>query len=184
MCVWCWMLVSHQQPDLHPRRHQLVPPPPQQQQHQAVASSDAIFFPASLEPTTVHVRVRSPLADSFLVLMILAAYSCPEDFFTHLRTTEKAPLPRDRNRVQGTLDSQPLVAALPPQGRCCACGLGRNLQHEPAEPQRGRNAAAAGSLLWDFGVFFFLLLVTSAGLLAARPLAAALLRSAAASSSY
>lgn len=35
-----------------------------------------------------------PLADSFLVLMIFAAYSCPEDFFTHLRTTEKAPLRR------------------------------------------------------------------------------------------
>lgn len=59
------------------------------------------FFPVSIEPTTVHVRVPSPLADSFLVLMILAAYSCPEDFFTHLRTTEKAPLPRDHNRVQG-----------------------------------------------------------------------------------
>lgn len=36
--------------------------------------------------------VTIPLADSFLVLMIFAAYSCPDDFFTHLRTTEKAPL--------------------------------------------------------------------------------------------
>ncbi len=36
--------------------------------------------------------VTVPLADSFLVLMIFAAYSCPDDFFTHLRTTEKAPL--------------------------------------------------------------------------------------------
>lgn len=35
-----------------------------------------------------------PLAESFLVLMIFAAYSCPDDFFTHLRTTEKAPLRR------------------------------------------------------------------------------------------
>lgn len=33
-----------------------------------------------------------PRAESFLVLMIFAAYSCPDDFFTHLRTTEKAPL--------------------------------------------------------------------------------------------
>lgn len=39
--------------------------------------------------------VSVPLADSFLVLMIFAAYSCPEDFFTHLRTTEKAPLGRE-----------------------------------------------------------------------------------------
>lgn len=36
--------------------------------------------------------VALPLADSFLVLMIFAAYSCPDDFLTHLRTTEKAPL--------------------------------------------------------------------------------------------
>lgn len=35
---------------------------------------------------------HSPLADSFLVLMILAAYSCPVRTFTHLRTTENAPL--------------------------------------------------------------------------------------------
>lgn len=33
-----------------------------------------------------------PRAESFLVLMIFAAYSCPDDFFIHLRTTEKAPL--------------------------------------------------------------------------------------------
>lgn len=36
-----------------------------------------------------------PLAESFLVLMILAAYSCPEEIFTHLLTTENAPLRRD-----------------------------------------------------------------------------------------
>lgn len=35
---------------------------------------------------------HSPRADNFLVLMIFAAYSCVEVFFTHLRTTEKAPL--------------------------------------------------------------------------------------------
>lgn len=39
-----------------------------------------------------------PLADSFLVLMIFAAYSCPDDFFTHLRTTEKAPLGRETQK--------------------------------------------------------------------------------------
>lgn len=43
---------------------------------------------------SVH-GVTIPLADSFLVLMIFAAYSCPDDFFTHLRTTEKAPLRRN-----------------------------------------------------------------------------------------
>lgn len=37
-----------------------------------------------------------PLADSFLVLMILAAYSWPASTFTHLRTTEKAPLKGQR----------------------------------------------------------------------------------------
>lgn len=34
----------------------------------------------------------SPLADSFLVLMILAAYSCPVEIFMQRLTTEKAPL--------------------------------------------------------------------------------------------
>lgn len=39
-----------------------------------------------------------PLADSFLVLMILAAYSWPASTFTHLRTTEKAPLEGQRRQ--------------------------------------------------------------------------------------
>lgn len=39
-----------------------------------------------------------PLAESFLVLMILAAYSWPASTFTHLRTTEKAPLGQRRQR--------------------------------------------------------------------------------------
>lgn len=39
-----------------------------------------------------------PLADSFLVLMIFAAYSCPDDFLTHLRTTEKAPLRKKEHK--------------------------------------------------------------------------------------
>lgn len=39
-----------------------------------------------------------PLAESFLVLMILAAYSWPASTFTHLRTTEKAPLGGQRSQ--------------------------------------------------------------------------------------
>lgn len=43
-----------------------------------------------------------PLADSFLVLMIFAAYSWPVDFLTHRRTTEKAPLQqRDQEEHAG-----------------------------------------------------------------------------------
>lgn len=42
-----------------------------------------------------------PRADSFLVLMILAAYSCPANTFTHLRTMEKAPLGRKEARGEG-----------------------------------------------------------------------------------
>lgn len=38
-----------------------------------------------------------PRAESFLVLMILAAYSCPVEIFMHLFTIEKAPL-QDKNR--------------------------------------------------------------------------------------
>lgn len=40
-----------------------------------------------------------PLAESFLVLMILAAYSCPEDIFTHLLTTENAPLKEKNTNI-------------------------------------------------------------------------------------
>lgn len=44
---------------------------------------------------------HSPRADSFLVLMILAAYSCPASTFTHLRTMEKAPLGRREDGGRG-----------------------------------------------------------------------------------
>lgn len=55
-----------------------------------------------------RARARAlPLADSFLVLMILAAYSCPDDFFTHLRTTENAPLRREEKRVKKNLPGGP-----------------------------------------------------------------------------
>lgn len=37
-----------------------------------------------------------PLADNFLVLMILAANSNPVDFCTHLLTIEKAPLSKQK----------------------------------------------------------------------------------------
>lgn len=39
-----------------------------------------------------QAKLHSPLAESFLVLIIFAAYSWPVDFLTHRRTTEKAPL--------------------------------------------------------------------------------------------
>lgn len=37
-----------------------------------------------------------PLADSFLVLMIFAAYSWPDSTLTHRRTTENAPLKKTK----------------------------------------------------------------------------------------
>lgn len=43
----------------------------------------------------------SPLAESFLVLMILAAYSWPVQSLTQRRTTEKAPLGKKKDRKQG-----------------------------------------------------------------------------------
>lgn len=67
-----------------------------------------------------------PLAESFLVLMILAAYSWPVQSLTQRRTTEKAPLGRDRlstpqstsrggQGVASTHDSAPEVRGLHPQ---------------------------------------------------------------------
>lgn len=44
----------------------------------------------------------SPLAESFLVLMILAAYSWPVQSLTQRRTTEKAPLGKKKKKRQGT----------------------------------------------------------------------------------
>lgn len=44
--------------------------------------------------------VYSPLAESFLVLIILAAYSWPVHSLTQRRTTEKAPLKkRKKDRI-------------------------------------------------------------------------------------
>ena len=43
-----------------------------------------------------------PLADNFLVLIILAANSNPVDFCTHLRTIENAPLKGKRKRKEVT----------------------------------------------------------------------------------
>ena len=40
-----------------------------------------------------------PLADNFFVLIIFAANSSPVDFWTHLRTTEKAPLQFENKRA-------------------------------------------------------------------------------------
>lgn len=49
-----------------------------------------------------HTHTFSPLAESFLVLMILAAYSWPVQSLTQRRTTEKAPLGnKDRGQEGG-----------------------------------------------------------------------------------
>lgn len=56
--------------------------------------------PARLSPPRKHPQ-HLPRADSFLVLMILAAYSCPANTFTHLRTMEKAPLGRQEAGGRG-----------------------------------------------------------------------------------
>lgn len=56
--------------------------------------------------------VDIPLADSFLVLIIFAAYSCPDDFFTHLRTTEKAPLGRKNINNQKSVPFHMLTHSL------------------------------------------------------------------------
>lgn len=56
--------------------------------------------------------VTIPLADSFLVLIIFAAYSCPDDFFTHLRTTEKAPLRRNDINNQKSVPFHMLTLSL------------------------------------------------------------------------
>lgn len=53
--------------------------------------------PAHLMPSLKHPQ-SLPRAESFLVLMILAAYSCPASTFTHLRTMEKAPLGTEEAR--------------------------------------------------------------------------------------
>ena len=47
----------------------------------------------------------SPLADNFLVFIILAANSRPVDFWTHLRTIEKAPLKEKEKLVTTTVNS-------------------------------------------------------------------------------
>lgn len=57
----------------------------------ARASSEEAITPGDT-PGRGPAGQHSPRADNFLVLMIFAAYSCVEVFFTHLRTTEKAPL--------------------------------------------------------------------------------------------
>ena len=65
-------------------KRQSPPPPPPPPPHTHTHT----------QPRTVRIRGMLPLADSFLVLMIFAAYSWPDDFFTQRRTTEKAPLRR------------------------------------------------------------------------------------------
>lgn len=52
---------------------------------------------APASPPAAPAQLHLPLAESFLVLIIFAAYSWPVDFLTHRRTTEKAPL-RGKNQ--------------------------------------------------------------------------------------
>lgn len=59
-----------------------------------------------------------PLAESFLVLMILAAYSWPASTFTHLRTTEKAPL-GDREDDKGKGGTKSFVPGRCQSSRSC-----------------------------------------------------------------
>lgn len=51
----------------------------------------------------------SPLADSFLVLMILAAYSWPDSTFTQRRTTENAPLEIKQSACFQHLNKKPFM---------------------------------------------------------------------------
>lgn len=57
---------------------------------------NCFFFRLSIHSRHLNLcsssRRFSPLAESFLVLMILAAYSWPDSTFTQRRTTENAPL--------------------------------------------------------------------------------------------
>lgn len=70
-----------------------------------------------------------PLADSFLVLMILAAYSCPVHSLTHLRTTEKAPLWNTSKKKKKTVvtreeestQQSPELQKNHPDGKCLKC---------------------------------------------------------------
>lgn len=65
-------------------KHNVQPPTP------GASAEEATVLGGT--PGRDQTQEHSPRADNFLVLMIFAAYSCVEVFFTHLRTTEKAPL--------------------------------------------------------------------------------------------
>ena len=51
----------------------------------------------------------SPLADNFFVFIIFAANSRPVDFWTHLRTIEKAPLKQENGNENKCSDRKELV---------------------------------------------------------------------------
>lgn len=54
-----------------------------------------------------------PLADSFFVLMILAAYSWPDDIFTHRLTTENAPLKKREKKREDCEEKNGHEALMP-----------------------------------------------------------------------
>lgn len=59
-----------------------------------------------------------PLAESFFVLIILAAYSWPASTFTHLRTTENAPL--GQRSKEGEREPQGCIPRRPHSSRSCS----------------------------------------------------------------
>lgn len=80
--------------------------------------------PAHLSLSPKHPQCL-PRAESFLVLMILAAYSCPANTFTHLRTMEKAPLGTEGARGEGL--GVGTGTAQPSRGCGAATGMGTRM---------------------------------------------------------
>lgn len=79
-----------------------------------------------------------PLAESFLVLMILAAYSWPVQSLTQRRTTEKAPLGR------GTGSAPPACLSAPSPPKPGLGGLPPVTQHPVAGGCASRDSAPGG----------------------------------------
>lgn len=73
-----------------------------------------------------------PLAESFLVLIILAAYSWPASTFTHLRTTEKAPL-EDREQHDVERGLRPISPGYQEFYRCAVQEGSRSLESPIAQ---------------------------------------------------
>lgn len=107
---------------------------------------DAVISCISLPPVPVFGNLRKislwakglwffseivtlPLADNFLVLMILAANSKPVFFCTHLRTTEKAPLKWQNNTLISRKIDQISHTKIWPKLDLQNCSTNLNLTH-------------------------------------------------------